>query len=863
MTIIVNDTFTDTNGTALTAHVGETGATWTISPLAGHTGSPTISGNALAGMSALAGNVIYYASGSFGAADYSVSAEITYKAAGIAGVGARLSGTNGYFAVYYSYGLKLYKFVGGVMTLLGTHGSIWQPSDGTKWRITIEVIGSSIKARAQETNNLLWLTPAGGYQSAQIDAVTVTDLSISSAGNAGFWFGNPSITSMDVFTADDLLDTTPPTLTGPTGTATGATTGTGTVSANEATGTLYRLASINATETAATVKAAAQTQAVSATGSQSVSFTGLTASTTYYAHYVHRDAAGNDSAVASSVAFTTSAPGDTTAPILTSPTGTQTGSTTGGGTVSTNEANGTLYSLATVNSTESAATIKASGATQTIASTGSKSVTFTGLTPSTTYYAHYVHRDAAGNDSAVADSGTFTTPAGSAATAVTMTLAGSTSGAVGVASGSITVGANGTITGTVVVTPSSGGGGGTFTPATVSISSGSPTGTFTYTPASTGAKTISATNGGGLSNPSSITYTALSGALYTRVDSTDPVYGQAIMVLVPSVGSANPYNSAVPTGVVMYHHGSGEGADALLTDSLKATCVNALLNAGYILAGSNAAGQNWGNQAGTDAYAGLDKYLRDNYNVKGVGLWSQSAGGPSGLSSLVQAKIKGIVGWLGTYPVCNLANMISLGTYASAINTAYGITGVGSATYANKTYGLEPVARVASDYRNIPMRFYASLSDTVVPGAQHSTLLQAIVAATRREATLVACSGTHGDPSHFVPSEYVAFFDRCFAAPVAATTRTVTITLTSDGTTPRASLSGLRWAFWNEARPDLMQAPASSGAGETTDGAGVLAITLSTTLASGGVGWLVVTDSDGTTTQSPAAKAFSGPVVVA
>lgn len=103
--------------------------------------------------------------------------------------------------------------------------------------------------------------------------------------------------------------------------------------------------------------------------------------------------------------------GDTTPPTLTSPTGTQTGSTTGSGTVTTDEANGTLYSLATTNATETAATVKASGATQSISSTGSKSVSFTGLTPSTTYYAHYVHRDAAGNDSTVADSASFTTTA--------------------------------------------------------------------------------------------------------------------------------------------------------------------------------------------------------------------------------------------------------------------------------------------------------------------------------------------------------------------------------------------------------------------------------------------------------------------
>jgi hypothetical protein len=91
---------------------------------------------------------------------------------------------------------------------------------------------------------------------------------------------------------------------------------------------------------------------------------------------------------------------------------------------------------------------------------------------------------------------------GSAATATT--LSGPSSGTTGVASTNFTVGANGTITGTVTVTPADGGDGGTFTPTTVAISSGTPTGTFTYTPASTGVKTISISDDGGLTDAGSL-----------------------------------------------------------------------------------------------------------------------------------------------------------------------------------------------------------------------------------------------------------------------------------------------------------------------------------------------------------------------
>lgn len=117
--------------------------------------------------------------------------------------------------------------------------------------------------------------------------------------------------------------------------------------------------------------------------------------------------------------------GDTTPPTLSSPTAAQSGSTTGTGSVSTNEGNGTLSWVVTTSSTSpSAAQVRAgqdhTGAaavdsgSQAVSGTGVQSVTggFSGLSPSTTYYAHYQHRDAASNDSTVSTSASFTTAAG-------------------------------------------------------------------------------------------------------------------------------------------------------------------------------------------------------------------------------------------------------------------------------------------------------------------------------------------------------------------------------------------------------------------------------------------------------------------
>lgn len=206
-------------------------------------------------------------------------------------------------------------------------------------------------------------------------------------------------------------DNTGPTLSSPTAAQTGTNTANGSVTTNEATGVLYFLATVNATETVATVKANGGVQAISSVGSKSVSVSGLTAATQYYLHFVHTDASNNDSTRVTSAAFTTAAVADTTAPTLSSPTATKTGQNTATGTVSTNEANGTLYRYVSTNAVESVATVKAANLTQAVTATGVQNLSFSGLTANTTYYAHYVHSDASNNNSTVSSSASFTTDA--------------------------------------------------------------------------------------------------------------------------------------------------------------------------------------------------------------------------------------------------------------------------------------------------------------------------------------------------------------------------------------------------------------------------------------------------------------------
>jgi hypothetical protein len=88
------------------------------------------------------------------------------------------------------------------------------------------------------------------------------------------------------------------------------------------------------------------------------------------------------------------------------------------------------------------------------------------------------------------------------------------------------------------------------------------------------------------------------------------------------------------------------------------------------------------------------------------------------------------------------------------------------------------------------------------------------------------------------------------------------LTLTTNGTTPAASLTGIRWAWWDAAPPNLAAAPVDSGTGATTDASGVFSVELpNTTLASGDTGTLLAVINDGTA-GSTANRAFCAPVEV-
>jgi plastocyanin len=95
------------------------------------------------------------------------------------------------------------------------------------------------------------------------------------------------------------------------------------------------------------------------------------------------------------------------------------------------------------------------------------------------------------------------------------------------------------------------------------------------------------------------------------------------------------------------------------------------------------------------------------------------------------------------------------------------------------------------------------------------------------------------------------------------TATTASVTLTLDGTSPAANLTGLKWAFFDQVNPGSFATPTAKGTSGTTNSSGVFTTSITgTALTVGATGWLMITNSDGTTTQSPACKSFCAPVTV-
>lgn len=167
MATFVNDTFTDTAGTALTSHTGEAGATWAA-------GSPAPTGIVITAAGRVRNGTVtgyVYASGAPASAEYDVQADF-YVASELVdtSICGRLStgAETGYRLMWSSTlpGWELRKLVAGVTTSLGTYADT--PTAGASRTAKLEIRDATKKAFIDG-----------------IERISSTDNAITAAGNAG------------------------------------------------------------------------------------------------------------------------------------------------------------------------------------------------------------------------------------------------------------------------------------------------------------------------------------------------------------------------------------------------------------------------------------------------------------------------------------------------------------------------------------------------------------------------------------------------------------------------------------------------------------------------------------------------------
>lgn len=177
----LNDTFTGTDSTAITAHLGELGATWQES-------TQFSSGDALLASNRLRSSSIssvWLASGVPDSANYSVNATLRYLTAAGTSIGivgrADNPAENCYIALYYRAGKKweLYKSVTGTLTSLGSYSQTL--SAGVDYKLTLTMSGTTITLLVDD-----------------VSRVSVTDSAVSQPGRCGLWTNGSTSSSTGI-----------------------------------------------------------------------------------------------------------------------------------------------------------------------------------------------------------------------------------------------------------------------------------------------------------------------------------------------------------------------------------------------------------------------------------------------------------------------------------------------------------------------------------------------------------------------------------------------------------------------------------------------------------------------------------------
>lgn len=234
------------------------------------------------------------------------------------------------------------------------------------------------------------------------------------------------------------------------------------------------------------------------------------------------------------------------------------------------------------------------------------------------------------------------------------------------------------------------------------------------------------------------------------------INGVATFVYIPK-----SYNQSFENKWVIFNHGAG-GYGSDISTSQCGTVLNDLLNAGYIVVGSNYTMQNcWGNQSSTDDMKNLQLFMKSKYNLEDKPyVFMQSMGG----LVTVNAISKGILSpkaVFGVFPVSNLRNMYDANEWHWNIPEAYEIANPNDINeYNNKTSGCDPMLSDFNKYKNIPFLIFASYGDTAVNTSMNRDMFANKLKAVGGYIETVDTVGNHGDLSNYQSDKILDFLSK-------------------------------------------------------------------------------------------------------
>ena len=219
------------------------------------------------------------------------------------------------------------------------------------------------------------------------------------------------------------------------------------------------------------------------------------------------------------------------------------------------------------------------------------------------------------------------------------------------------------------------------------------------------------------------------------------VRGQAAVLIRPAERTPK---------VVVYTHGSGEHVENIFRDPKKEPVFNALLNAGYAIAATDAHGDNWGSAASERDQLALVAALRER-DLRDVHVLALSMGGFNGLQLLDDVAVRA---WAGIFPACDLRSVYALGLYPDQIRAAYDRTGrrLGDAIARRSPVDFDP-------RDGLPMRFWASPGDRVIPKRENTDRCAALARERGARVEVTTTTGDHGDPSNYDAAGVLRLFE--------------------------------------------------------------------------------------------------------